>query len=70
MESDIVIRGGEVVSADALFPADVAISGEKIVALGQGLQGKKVIDAKGKYVLPGVIDSHVQIGRASCRERV
>ena len=59
MESDIVIRGGEVVSADAVFPADVAISGEKIVAVGQGLQGKKVIDAKGKYVLPGAIDSHV-----------
>ena len=59
MEADIVIRGGEVVSADAVFSADVAISGEKIVAVGKDLKAKKIIDATGKYVLPGAIDSHV-----------
>lgn len=59
MEADIVIRGAQVVSADALFSADVAISGEKIVAVGRDLKGKRVIDASGKYVLPGAIDSHV-----------
>jgi allantoinase len=59
MEADIVIRGGQVVTADAVFEADVAISGEKIVAVGDPLNGKRVVDAKGKYVIPGVIDSHV-----------
>lgn len=59
MEADIVIRGGQVVSADAVFPADVAISGEKVVAVGQNLKGKREIDATGKYVMPGAIDSHV-----------
>jgi allantoinase len=59
MEADIVIRGGQVVSADAVFPADVAIAGEKIVAVGENLSGKRTIDAKGKHVLPGAIDSHV-----------
>ena len=59
MQADIVIAGGEVVTSDAVFRADVAIAGEKIVAVGQGLGGKKVIDATGKYVMPGAIDSHV-----------
>jgi dihydroorotase len=59
MEADIVIRGGRVVSADAVFEADIAIAGEKIVAVGNAVPGKKVVDASGKYVIPGAIDSHV-----------
>src|SRR5439155_18278218 len=59
MGADIVIRGGEVVNADAVFSADVAISGEKIVAVGKDLKARKTIDAAGKYVIPGAIDSHV-----------
>jgi len=59
MNADIVIRGGEVVTADAVFLADVAIAGEKIVAVGGSHTAKKIIDAKGRYVIPGVIDSHV-----------
>ena len=31
---------------------------------------EKEIDAAGCYVIPGLIDIHFQIGRASCRERV
>src|SRR5204863_4482289 len=52
-------RGGQVVTADAVFPADVAIAGERIVSVGQGVKGKREIDATGKYVIPGAIDSHV-----------
>jgi dihydroorotase len=59
MEADIVIRDARVVTAEAVFPADVAIAGDKIVALGSALHGKRVIDASGKYVIPGAIDSHV-----------
>ena len=59
MEADIVISGGHVVSADAVFPADVAIAGEKVIAVGTNLSGRKVIDAAGKYIMPGAIDSHV-----------
>src|SRR5205814_4322947 len=59
MEADIVIRGGQVVTADAVFTADVAIAGDKIVAVGSAPGAKKIIDATGKYVLPGAIDSHV-----------
>jgi dihydroorotase len=62
MQADIVITGGDVVSADAVYRADVAIAGEKIIAVGAPgsmPSSKKVIEAKGKYVLPGAIDSHV-----------
>ena len=59
MEADIVIRGGQVVTADAVFIADVAIAGEKIVAVGAAPAAKRTIDAAGKYVIPGAIDSHV-----------
>ena len=57
--SDYVIKGGKVVTGDALFEADVAVEGEKIVAIGNVPAGKKTIDATGKYVMPGAIDSHV-----------
>lgn len=61
MDADIVISGGEVVSADSIFRADVAIAGEKIVGVGApgSFAGKKTLDAKGRYVIPGAIDSHV-----------
>jgi dihydropyrimidinase len=42
--------------------ADVGIRGEKIIAVNPGLSVKEssqVIDASGKYIMPGVIDVHV-----------
>jgi adenine deaminase len=59
---DLVIAGGRVVSADSVFEADIAVSGETIVAIGGGLAARgarEVIPAAGRYVLPGAIDSHV-----------
>ncbi len=58
MNHDIVIKGGEVVSSKGATRADVAIAGEKIVAIGLGLEGTETIDATGKLVLPGAIDVH------------
>ena len=59
MAADILITGGRVVSADSIFEADVAIEGETIVGVGKGLSARRTIDAAGKYVMPGAIDSHV-----------
>ena len=56
---DLVIRGGSVATADGVLFTDVAVLGERIAALGTGLDGQEVIDATGKIVLPGVIDPHV-----------
>ncbi|MBP9503356.1 MAG: dihydropyrimidinase [Candidatus Promineofilum sp.] len=58
---DLVIKNGAVVSADEVFPADVAVSGETIAAIGRDLRGRREIDAAGKLVIPGGIDIHVHL---------
>ena len=56
---DLVIKGGTVVNEDGDLVADVGIRGEQIAAIGDGLDGREVIDATGHYVLPGGVDPHV-----------
>jgi len=59
-----VIRGGSVMSMDPqvgdFAEADVLIAGKKIVAVGPHLHagGGAVIDARGRIVMPGFIDTH------------
>ncbi len=63
---DLVIRGGTVATATDSFKADVGIRGGKIAAIAEGLdKGKKEIDARGKLVLPGGVDSHSHIEQLS-----
>ncbi|MCA9571512.1 MAG: amidohydrolase family protein, partial [Myxococcales bacterium] len=58
---DIVVRGGTVVdgTGSAARPADVAIVGDRIVAVGtvEG-RGAREIDARGMLVTPGFVDMH------------
>ncbi|MFT4037559.1 MAG: dihydropyrimidinase [Thermomicrobiales bacterium] len=56
---DLVISGGTIVTESDEFVADVGINGEQIAAIGARLQGREVIDAGGKYLLPGGVDPHV-----------
>ena len=63
---DLVIRGGTVVTAADRFPADVGIRDGRIVTLGDALdRGEDELDASGKLVLPGGIDSHVHLDQPS-----
>ncbi|QCB53541.1 D-aminoacylase [Sphingopyxis sp. PAMC25046] len=58
---DLVIRGGTVVdgSGGAPFVADVAVDGDRIVAVGKNLGlAREEIDASGKIVTPGFVDVH------------
>src|SRR5688572_9490134 len=65
-EFDLVIRGGTVATSADVFRADVAISGERIAAIGESLPaGRREIDARGKLVLPGGVDSHCHIEQLS-----
>jgi N-acyl-D-aspartate/D-glutamate deacylase len=61
-EYDLVIRNGRIVdgSGNPWFHGDVAITGDKIVAVGRVPEGKakQTIDAKGLIVAPGFIDMH------------
>ncbi len=59
-----VIRGGSVMSLDPkvgdFAQADVLVEGKKILDVGTNLQagGAAVIDATGRIVMPGFIDTH------------
>ncbi len=68
MTFDTIIKGGSVVTPAGTVEADVGIRGEKIAAIGAGLDanGAKVIDAGGHYVLPGVLDVHVHLALPFC----
>jgi dihydropyrimidinase len=60
----LLIKNGDVVTADARYRADVWCEGETVTAVGAGLPappGAEVIDATGKLVFPGFIDPHVHI---------
>ncbi|GIK58871.1 MAG: dihydropyrimidinase [Chloroflexi bacterium] len=61
MKYDLVIKNGKAVTAVTTFPADIAINGETIAAVGLGLHGRREIDAAGKLVLPGAVDMHVHL---------
>jgi dihydropyrimidinase len=62
---DLVIRGGTVATAADTFEADLGIAGGRIMALGRGLEGRDVIDAAGRLVLPGGIEAHCHIAQES-----
>ncbi|WP_225027604.1 dihydropyrimidinase [Xinfangfangia pollutisoli] len=59
---DLVLRGGQVVTASGVVTADVAVRDGKIAALGADLPAGRVErSAKGRYVLPGGVDSHCHV---------
>ena len=63
-ERRYIIRGGSVMSMDPSVPdfpqADVLVEGKKIVDVGPNLHAgdASVIDARGRIVMPGFIDTH------------
>jgi dihydroorotase len=61
---DTLIRGGQVVSAAAVRPLDVAIVDGHIAGLlapGTPAEAHETIDAGGCYLLPGLVDAHVHL---------
>ena len=63
---DLVIRNGTVATAAETSRCDIGIVGEKVVAMAEHLPAAvRDIDAGGRYVLPGGIDSHCHIEQLS-----
>jgi dihydroorotase len=63
---DIIIKGGHVIDPKNKIDAvmDLAIKDKKIASVAKSIgerEGKLVINAKGLYVTPGIIDSHVHV---------
>jgi dihydropyrimidinase len=62
---DVIIRNGRFVHPTAgVITGDLAISGGKIVSIDSRIPGSagEEIDAMGRFVLPGLIDTHVHLG--------
>jgi dihydropyrimidinase len=59
----ILIRGGRVITAADDYVGDVFVEDERISLIGESLdvEADRVIDASGKYVLPGGIDPHTHL---------
>jgi dihydropyrimidinase len=64
MGFDVMIVNGRVATATDTYAADVAINSGKISAMGQSLPRENaahIIDAAGRYVIPGGIDVHTHL---------
>lgn len=64
----LVIKGGKLVNVHTaeIYPKDIAVKGNRIAYVGDVKELKiidktKIIDAKGKYVTPGLIDPHIHL---------
>jgi dihydropyrimidinase len=71
--TDLLVRGGTVVTAGGSRRADVAVSGDRISAIEGDLDGltagaREVVDASGLLVLPGCVDVHTHTRVASDAE--
>lgn len=74
---DTLIKNGKIVSAEATYTADILIRDEIVCAIGKDLEhafhlkeeNTKIIDATGKYVLPGGVDvhTHMDLQAGACR---
>ena len=69
----VLIKGGRIVTAADDYVGDIFIEDERVTLIGESLdvQADKVIDASGKYVMPGAIDPHTHMempfgGTVSC----
>jgi len=65
---DLLIKGGRVIDPARKIDeqADVAVTGDKIAALSADIpasEGKRVVDATGRVVSPGLIDLHCHVYR-------
>ena len=61
MAYDLVIKNGKIIDGSGLpgFHGDVAVNGGKIVEIGRvNGEARRVIDADGLVVAPGIVDNH------------
>ena len=64
-----IIKGGTLLTESDVFKADLVISDGKITAIGHNFKpypDTEMVDARGKYVMPGAIDAHVHFQLPFC----
>jgi len=65
-EKSLLLKNGNIItiSGVTIEGGDILIKGRKIAKVGKNLQGSpitEIVDLKGKWVMPGIIDSHSHI---------
>lgn len=66
-DADLVVEGGRLVNVltGEVYPADVAVAGDRIVAVGDVSRHRGPatvrVDAGGRYLVPGLVDGHVHL---------
>lgn len=61
---DLIVKNGKLVTPDRIYEADIAIKNgiySAFLEKGTEAEAKEVIDAKGNYVFPGIIDCHAHL---------
>ncbi len=61
---DVVIKNGKIVTPYEMLEAAIAIDSGKVVALAKSPslpKAERTIDARGNFILPGVIDAHSHV---------
>jgi adenine deaminase len=66
--ADLALRNAQLVNVltGEIYPADIIVHGDTIVAVGAGYEARENIDLRGRYVCPGFIDAHVHIESSLC----
>lgn len=60
---DVTVEAGQLVTPDGVFEANLGITEGRIAAISSNaLSARRKIDAAGRLVLPGMIDTHMHIG--------
>jgi adenine deaminase len=61
--ADLILSNVKIINVftGEIEPGNIAIFGDRIVGIGNYHNAKKVIDLKGKYLAPGLIDGHVHL---------
>lgn len=71
LHADLVVTGGRLVNvySGEIYHADVAVDGERIAAVGDVERcvgpGTTVVEAGGRYLVPGFIETHIHVGATS-----
>lgn len=61
--ADLLLRNARLVNvlSGEVHRTDIALAGGVIAGLGEGYEGREVLDLEGRFVAPGFLDAHVHI---------
>ena len=68
MKYDLCVKNAKIVTASEIFDGELYVKDGKVAAVtapGAGMDAEKVVDAGGKYLMPGAIDPHLHGGHGT-----